>query len=226
MVMIDFVLVAILAVVTYCVAADGAWSAGMTCLCTILAGILAMNFFEPLATALFPASGVWSVRADVISLVGLFVVFVLLLRLATEKMSPRFMHVQPMVHEIGRWACGFLTGYVTMAFLLTALHTAPFPREFAGFRPERMNLFGAAAPDRQWLGFNQWISERVLSKGRIFDGRREQLGTYPNTIWPSFPIRYATRREQVATIGAVGPAGSGSGPKRAEPRQGGGKTGF
>ena len=47
-----------------------------------------------------------------------------------------------------RWTCGLATGYVTVAFLLTALHTAPLPREFLGFSGEKKNFFGIGA-DRQ-----------------------------------------------------------------------------
>ena len=99
-----------------------------------------------------------------------------------------------------------------MAFLLTALHTAPLSREFMGFKPERNNFFGMA-PDRQWLGFVQYVTEKPFAKiigqdpdtkqliAHAFDGRYQLLGdktaAYPNTIWPSFPIRYAMRRERI-----------------------------
>ncbi len=65
------------------------------------------------------------------------------------------------------------TGYVVAAIILTSLHTAPLSREFMGFKPERSNLFDALAPDRQWLGFTQYVSEHVMrsgSNGPIFDG--------------------------------------------------------
>lgn len=50
--MIDVLLLAILGVVTWCVASDGAWSAVVTFLCTLIAGLIAMNFFEPVAALL------------------------------------------------------------------------------------------------------------------------------------------------------------------------------
>jgi hypothetical protein len=83
-----------------------------------------------------------------------------------------------------------------MAFLLTALHTAPLPRNFLGFTPERDNFFNVAAPDREWLGFVQYVSENSLSSSdlRIFDGPRFLVPNHENQVWPSFIIRYATRR--------------------------------
>lgn len=125
----------------------------------------------------------------------------------------------PTLDQVGRWFFGALTGYVTMAILLTALHTAPLPREFMGFKPERSNFFGMA-PDRQWLGFVQYVTEKPFARimfqdpsskelvAHAFDGKYEVLGDksspYPNTIWPSFPIRYAMRRDQIGNGGNQG----------------------
>lgn len=182
---IDFLILAVIGIVTWCVAAEGAFAAGTLFLMVVLSGLLAMNFFEPLADML-DGIGVIGARADMIALLGLFGVLVTLARLAAERISPTFIGMHGLVYDIGRWAFGFATGYVTAAILLTALHTAPLPREFAGFRPERNNLFNAAAPDRQWLGFVQYVTERPFARNqgvphpitgeihvipRIFDGR-------------------------------------------------------
>lgn len=218
---IDILLLAIVGLVAWCVASDGAWSAGITLLSVLFAGLLAMNFFEPLANGIQGAAPGWANEADMVALVGLFIAFVFGFRLASEYLVPTYVYLPNMMHDVARWICGGAAGYITMAFLLTALHTAPLPREFLGFTPERDNLFGIAAPDRQWLGFTQYVSERSLGKfqyvqyrnelkkeaARIFDGPQMVLGDpaspYPNLVWPSFPMRYATRREQLAGGGTV-----------------------
>ena len=227
--MIDLLLLAVVGVVTWSVASEGAWGAGFTLLSVLFAGLLAMNFFEPAAGYLQSAisdSPAWAQRWDVIALVGLFALFTFGLRSATDYLEPTFIPVHPLVHEIGRWGFGAMTGYVCMAVLLTALHTAPLPRTFLGFEPERRNLLGIAAPDRQWLGFTQYVSERVMRNGRVFDGPHYSVGPVQNQVWPSFPIRYASRR--AGTSGGGGyvsrtprsqssdsPGGSGG---RAKPR--------
>ena len=200
--MIDALLLIILAVVTYMVAGEGAWGAAVTCISVILAGLLAMNFFEPICNSLLGSDYYWQARLDLVVLVGLFAAAVAGLRTGADYLSPVYIGVHRMVHEGARWGCGLLTGYVTMAFLLTALHTAALDREFIGFKAERANFFGIS-PDRQWLGFTQWTTERVFCKSpaRIFDGPVIVLGepgAVPNKVWPSFPIRYATRRERGA----------------------------
>ncbi len=218
---IDILLVAIFALVTWSVASEGAWGAGLISIATILSGLLAMNFFEPLARWLemnISASPAWGVRWDVIALVGLFALFVLLFRTGSDYLLPSYMNVHSLVHDAGRWSCAALTGYVTIAFLLTALHTAPLPRNFIGFRAERKNLFGAVAPDRQWLGFTQYVTEKAFLKGngeRIFDGHVESITGQTNTTWPSFPIRYAARRDLIAAGGATAaPTTRGPGMRR------------
>ena len=200
--MIDVLLLIILAVVTYMVAGEGAWGAALTCISVILAGLLAMNFFEPICNSLLGSDYYWQARLDLVVLVGLFAAAVAGLRAGADYLSPVYIGVHRMLHEGARWGCGLLTGYVTMAFLLTALHTAALDREFIGFKAERANFFGIA-PDRQWLGFTQWTTERVFCKSPacIFDGPVIVLGepgAVPNNVWPSFPIRYATRRERGA----------------------------
>lgn len=225
---IDIILLAILAVVTWCVASDGAWSAAFTFLSVLLAGLLAMNFFEPFAAFLennVSSSPAWSARWDFIALVGLFAGFVFGLRFLTEYVAPTFMNVHPLVYEGGRWAFGLATGWLTMAILLTSLHTAPLPRtvtsasvdEFLGFQAERGNFFGFA-PDRQWLGFTQYVSLTSMPSGRVFDGPHFPAGDFTG-YWPSFPIRYATRREDLTTGFTPSPVPSGGQPRQQPPRR-------
>ena len=236
---IDILLLIILGLVTWSVASEGIWGASLTSLIVIFSGLLAMNFFEPVAGMLegFGSSLWWRSHCDILALLGLFAGLVFGLRTLTERISPRFITSERLAYELGRWGGGLLAGYVTMAFLLPALHTGPFPRNFWGFTPERRNLLNIVAPDRQWLGFTQWVSEETLKRsggGKVFDGPRtirastgEGIGPHANTTWPSFIIRYATRRQQIAsgTLAIGGGATSSGGGVRIEqgtPSQGGG----
>lgn len=198
-------LVLVFAAVTYIVASEGAFGAGVTFLCVLFSGLLAMNFFEPLANFLDSGISAMQSFSDLVALVGLFALFTFLMRLATDNLAPTELEFDVRVYQVGRWLLAAATGYVTMAFLLTAIHTAPLPREFLGFAPERKNLFDVDAPDRRWLGFTQHVSEKILGRGRIFDGSDGRSIPYVTTndpetprIWPNFPIRYASRRDDRA----------------------------
>jgi len=229
--MVDLALLIILGAVTWMVSNDGAWSAGCTFLSTLIAGLLAMNFFEPMAIMLEGAMPDWRSRVDMISLLGLFIGFVFLLRMISERIAPTYIQVPGMVDNVGRWGFAFGAGYVTVAVVCTSLLTAPLPRDFLNYRPERGNMFNIA-PDRQWLGFTQYVTEKPFARKdpmsglpRAFDAQYQVVGDpanpYPNTIWPSFPIRYAMRRGAGATaaptLQPVGPR-----PAPAQPGPGAG----
>ena len=217
--MIDVCCLIVIGIIVWCVAAEGLWGAAHTFLCVLIAGLLAMNFFEPLAGFLDGMLGDFKKFSDIVALLGLFIGFIFALRLGTEQLSPTFIQLPSTIDQAGRWVFSALTGYVTMAVLLTSMHTAPFSREFLGFKPEQAAFFGLA-PDRQWLGFTQYITEKPFSHVKYFDsntktiithafdGKYEVLGDksqpYHNTIWPSFPIRYAMRRKTYE--GSTGPA--------------------
>lgn len=220
--MIDIACLAVVGATLYFVSIEGAWGAAQTFICVLLSALIAMNFFEPLANVLDGVLPAYKNYMDIVSLVGLFIGAVFGFRLGSEYLVPLYIGLPSTIDQIGKWLFGLLTGYVTMAFLLTALHTAPLAREFMGFKPERANFFGMA-PDRQWLGFVQYVTEkpyaRIMFQDRdtkqliphAFDGRYELLGdkasAYPNTIWPSFPIRYAARRERIDNnLPGAGPA--------------------
>jgi hypothetical protein len=246
--MIDLALIAIIAGVTWTVQNEGAWTAGTTFLCVVIAGLLAMNFFEPATLLLVNVYRDWNDRWDMIALLGLFIGGVFALRAGAEYLAPTYVQLPALVDQIGRWLFGAATGYVTMAIILTALHTAPIPREFLGFTPERANLFNMAAPDRQWLGFVQYVTEKPFGRFDLgpqvgaqpdtphgFDSAFLLVGDpnapYANSHWPSYPIRYAMRRDQLYGIGnatpaaAIAPPRPTPGPVPVTPG-GGGSVGF
>jgi len=202
--MIDFILLAILACVTWFVSSDGPWGAAITFISVVFAGILAMNFFEPLAgflTTNLMGDYAWQHRWDVIALLGLFALFVSLFRVMGEALLPTYADVNALVYELARWGFGLASGYVVMAIVLTSLHTAPLPREFLGFTAERQNFLSITAPDRQWLGWTQYVSETSFRRrgGVVFDGPyapKNPLNPTDFHYWSSFPIRYAARRDQ------------------------------
>ena len=217
------ILLLIVGGVAWCVAAEGGWGSVLTFFSVLFAGILTMNFFEPVAGIFDGMGEAVQPYSDVVAFLLLFALFVFLFRLATDNISQVEIEMDSRIYQIGRWLFGLATGYLTMAILLTAMHTAPLPREFIGFRPEADNLFEFSAPDRQWLGFTQYISENVLPNGKIFDGPKYAMPPDGGQvrIWSSFPIRYATKRLDYGSGRSV--AGGGGG--KIAPASGGGVSG-
>ncbi|HWL08328.1 MAG TPA: CvpA family protein [Planctomicrobium sp.] len=239
--MIDLLLLAVLGVVVWLVSADGPWGAGITFVTVLIGGLIAMNFFEPLAGMLSSVvilSPEWPVRWDIIAFWGIFSLSVFLLKAIGEKLLPAYAELSPPVYQGAKWGFAVLTGYVFTAIVCTTLHMAPLPREFLGFTPESRNLFGIA-PDRHWLGFTQYASEKSLNRIRTdglpayFDG-----AVFPSNpgdartaqVWSSFPIRYGARRQQYGSGGVAqtAPAATSAppGPRRGSRSPGAGTGGF
>lgn len=208
--MIDVILLVILGLVVWKVSADGPWSAAIAFVSVLLSGLVAMNYFEPLANLLqstVAGSYEWQHRIDIIALLGLFAGGVFALRALGEVLLPTYAELDGMVYQAAQWGFAILTGYVFTAIICTSLHVAPLPREFLGFTPERGNMLGMA-PDRQWLALTQYVSENSMRRARadgrplIFDGAVYPANPAdPNSshVWAAFPIKYATRRQLFAS---------------------------
>ena len=218
--MIDITCLAVFGVVTYLVAAEGAWGAATTLVAVILSGVLAMNWFEPLAdflTASVSNSPSMAPRWDIVALLGLFAAGIAGARFAVEKMQPTDLPVESKTYDILRWTCGLGTGYVVMAVLLTSLHVAPLNPGAMGFQPERDNVFGDA-PDRRWLGHVQYLSENPFATYDsgvkvVFDGPSYSLLPGAQSYrWSSMPMRYHTRR--LVQSGLIAPRRSTTTPGR------------
>lgn len=197
--MIDLLLLLVFAIVIWTVASEGAWGAGLTLLAVLFSGLVAMCYYEALAALLerqIPAVAAYS---DLVALVGLFAAAVTGVRLGAEKIMPMDVEMDARLGQGLRWLFAAGAAYVTTGFLLTAMHTAPLPREFLGFSAERANFFGQSAPDRQWLAFTQYATEKVFTNGRPFDlSRHPAPGSQRPMEWSNFVIRYATRREELS----------------------------
>ncbi|MFO1023420.1 MAG: CvpA family protein [Planctomycetales bacterium] len=226
--MIDLVLLIIVALITWLVATEGLWGSVLTFFCVVISGLLAMNFFEPLASLLDAQIPAWKGMFDYIALVGLFAGFTVGLRELCAYMSPVSIEVWPALYQGGRWAFAAATGYVTMAILLTALHTSMLPRAFLGFSPERRNFFEITAPDRQWLAFTQHATGDLFYRNvviqhstattrwkdttqRLFDGMRiPKAEKQEAEFFPTFLIRYASRRERKRVTNTSSLSGGGA----------------
>ena len=85
--MIDILLLLIIGVITWCVASEGPWGASFTLIIVIISGLLAMNFFEPLAVFLDKTLSLgsdWNARWDFIAMLGIFAGGVFGLRALTD----------------------------------------------------------------------------------------------------------------------------------------------
>ena len=155
-----------LLILTVCVAflfRDGVWSNAIRLVNIVFAGLLAMNFYEWLATWVTKVSESvhpWAPLMDFLALWACFVLFVVLFRTATEAVSKVRVRFLKVVDQSGGIVLSLCIGWVMVCFTLTSLHAAPLGQYplLGSFQPQNKLFFGMLAPDREWLGFTRYQS--------------------------------------------------------------------
>ncbi|MBX3415858.1 MAG: hypothetical protein KF708_24460 [Pirellulales bacterium] len=170
---------------------EGLWSNALTLFNLVTAALLAMNFFEPLASFLDKQAPGGSYYWDIVALWGIFGVSFGVMRTATDFASRVRVRFFKPVDVAGSVFFAIWIGWVTVCFALATMHTAPLSRNFLSFRPEDRALFNLA-PDRQWLAFTQKMSLGQFSRMRS-DTDRPDIYFDPKG---DFMLKYASRREE------------------------------
>jgi hypothetical protein len=184
------------------------WSNAITLMNVILAALLAMSFFEPVA-AWIETLGAWALTYtyfwDYLSLWGLFAIFFGLLRLGTDFASRTRVKFKLPVEYAGRVICALGVGWMmvcmtSVGFHVAPLSTAPWNGSFAD-SPKSKTLFGIASPDRALLSFVQKVSRGSLATTRA---ATTDPSPYPddgdtNVFDPNaeFLIKYRQRRQDL-----------------------------
>ena len=203
--MILLTLAAVIAV-AYAHLREGLFTAFTVLVNVLLAGLLAFNFWPPIANVLEPEFQGSSLAGyeDALCLVGLFALALGGLRLATMQLANREVRFAPGIDRGGAAACGALTGYLAAGFLTCVFQTLPWQENFWGFSPHTESGISGASPDQLWLslmvrshrgGFNPgddqtkvfYDFEKNYALYRRYTNEREPLplpGTRPPVVQP------------------------------------------
>jgi hypothetical protein len=189
-------LVPVLGILAACVGffgREGLWNNAIRLLNVILAGLLATNFFEPVARLLDDLLPSCTFFWDFLSLWLLFAGIMAVLRLLTDQASKFRVRFPTIFDRVGSWALASCIGWVMVCFSFMTLHTAPLPRNFlyGAFQPEQRMVLGLA-PDRMWLGFARYESWGPFCGGAT---REDIFDPQPDDPKLGFRNKYATRRE-------------------------------
>ena len=164
---------------------EGLWGNAIALVNVVTAALVATNFWEPIAGWLLAKEERGEYLWDFVTIWGLFIVVVSLMRLASDSLSRYRVRFPKLLDVIGGYFFAAWVGWMMICFTTFTLHTAPLAKNFmsGGFKPEERMLFHLA-PDRQWLGFMQKMSlgslrprrrsersrgPRVRSAGRFYD---------------------------------------------------------
>ena len=150
----DLGLIALIAGLTYALISEGLWGSALMFFNILFAGMIAFNFYEPLARMLDSTGIKWGF-SDTLCLLLLFIVSVVALRLTTESLGPAMVKFPMPIYHVGRLVFGLAGAAVTFAILILAFDCAPVHKKlFKAFDYNSSPPFGAGL-DHQWLGFFQ-----------------------------------------------------------------------
>ncbi len=184
---------------------EGMWSNAITVVNVTLAGLIATNFFEPLARMLDGVQPDYTYLWDYLMLWGLFAVSIGLLRAFTDTISRQRVRFKMPVEHAGRVVFAVWAAWIIVGFTAMSLHVAPLgPRPFRGaFAKTPKSSCFPMAPDRQWLAFVQKCSRGSLSRNHTVDAQPgyqrlpadEEKGCRVFDPQSDFVVKYRNRRD-------------------------------
>jgi len=164
--MLWFLTILIMLGLAYLFLVQGLATAFMMFCNMILAGLIAFNFWEPLADLLEPllARSIFAGHEDAICLAGIFAIAFALLRLVTNTLSGAVIELHPLAQRAGGAFLGLATGYLLSGFLVCVFQTLPWHEKFWGYEPDWQNHQSGFPPDRVWLALMHRAGETVFAR--------------------------------------------------------------
>ena len=215
----DLVISLLILALTYALISEGLWGATLMFFNVLFAGMIAFNFYEPLAALLASNVSFLSGFADTLCLMLIFIVSIVALRLTTETLAPAMVRFPPPLFHIGRIVFGLAGAVVAMAIIVLSFETAPVHKKVLGVIDYKARPPFKLGIDHEWLGFFQWTTGAIFSntnagasdpykqygKAKVFDPRAEWLLKHQEAR------PYGTESVLAGDGGAEGGAAAGAG---------------
>lgn len=183
---------------------QGLWSNAINLIAILLAGIVAVNFFEPTADALEGYAGGLTYVFDFLMLWGLFALTFGALRGIADQLDKTWVHFPMPVEMAGRSILALWCGWVMMSFTAFTLQTAPLGMvdPLGAWASPTDTTFLGMNPERHWAAFAHSRSRGALSRGKF-----SEAPIHPNDADAdveafdpigNFIYKYHTRRKTLA----------------------------
>ncbi len=185
-VIFDVVVAFLILLMTYAISSEGLWGAALMFFNVLFGGLIAFNFYEPLAR-LIDSTGIPWGFSDTLSLLGLFCVSVMLLRMATETLAPAMVRFPMPIYHAGRLFFALATTLVTMSILILSFHTAPVHKKAFGAMDYKYKPPFGMGLDHHWLGFFQHTTGDIFA--RYGSGSVDPYGSFGKVGNGLVPVR-------------------------------------
>lgn len=199
--MLIFLTILIMLIAAYAFWQQGVLPAAAMTVNILLAGMLAFNFYEPIAEQLGSMFGdsFLSGYEDGLSLFLLFVPILAFLRWLCNNLIHTTIEYHPILQQVGAALLGLVAGYLVAGFLVCLAQTLPFEERFMGFEVQSESSAAAPKwrqilpPDRVWLALMHRASKQSLSWPSWED---EEITPFDQD--GSYELRYGARRAEKA----------------------------
>jgi hypothetical protein len=194
--MLIFFTILIMLIVAYAEFREGIFTAFTMLVNVILAGLIAFNFWEPLADLLDSSlrDSFLDGYQDLFLLIALFCVSLGLLRAATNNLANKQIAFPAVLQQFGAAGIGLLIGYLVTGFLLCALQTLPWHRNFMDFEPRSRNegdMRRLLPPDRVWLALMHYAGANGFARSADNEAADSPFDRYPTFDRSgTFELRY------------------------------------
>src|SRR5438270_11838323 len=101
-VIFDVVVAFLILLMTYAISSEGLWGACLMFFNVLFGGLIAFNFYEPLAKLLADNVSLLAGFADTLCLLVLFIASTFILRLTTESLAPAMVRFPTPLYHLGR----------------------------------------------------------------------------------------------------------------------------
>ncbi|MBL7133386.1 MAG: CvpA family protein [Phycisphaerae bacterium] len=164
--------------ITYYQSIQGLFSSLIMAVLTVLCAAVAVNFYEPVASILLytrqPA------YADAIALTALFVLPLLGLRLAADRLIAGNVVLPRWLDRFGGSLAGLITGILHMGILMLVVQMLPFGPSVMGYQPfdemlRRKDRLVPFYPDEFTIGLGKMLSAGAFSGRRSFARAHDDL---------------------------------------------------
>jgi hypothetical protein len=160
--------------IAYWWANQGLFSAIIHLLCVVTAGALALAFWEPLTLGLLLRGSWFDSYAWSFALVGVFVLVLFVLRLATNKLVPANLDLPPWANLTFGFPIGAVSGVLTIGILLLGLGFVQSQRAIMGFVGSGRDTSSSVVQvNAMWIPFHEitgefygWLSVGALRSGQ------------------------------------------------------------
>lgn len=179
--------------ITYYQTIQGLFSSVIMAILTVLCAAVAVNFYEPVASALLytrqPA------YADAIALTAIFVLPLLALRLGMDKLIGGNVVLDRWMDRLGGALAGLVTSIILVGIFMLAVQMLPFNASLIGYQPfnetlERKDRLVPFYPDEFTIGLGTMFSDGA------FGGQRKFAHAHDNLLLELFCARNRPNKER------------------------------